>query len=196
MKFPILQSGFLGLNDVGLVRSEPIDNDKFVRAVELGKPADAAGNVFFYNKDVEALYSRFANDHRLIRQFEFREELFKLAKIVFGNQSFATWVTVQLQSPHLTATHRRFINDTMEYIYSGDREVSCENWMGLIYPRDATAADAKTAILVKDYFAGSCPKLPNGFIDLIAQWTQHTYGTTDLLHFLAIVFSKRSSTTV
>ena len=196
MKYPILQSGFLGVNDIGLVRSEPIDNDSFVRAVELGKPVDTAGNAFFYNKDIEALYSRFANDHRLIRQFEFREELFKLAKLVFGNYNLDVWFTLQTQSPQLTATHRRFLNDTMEYIYSGNREVSSENWMGLIYPRDATAADAKTEVLTKDYFSGNCPKLPRGFIDLIAQWVSHTYGVTDLLNFLAIVFSKRSSTTV
>ena len=196
MKLPILQSGFIGLTDAGLVRSEPIDDDNFVRAAELGKPIDSAGNVFFYNKDIEALYSRYANEHRLIRQFEFREELLKLAKTVFANQNVDTWFTLQLQSPYLTSTHRRFLNDTMAYIFSGQREVSCENWMGLIYPRDATITDAKTELMVRDYFGGNCPKLPRGFIDLIAQWTQHPYGFTDLLNFLAIVFSKRSSTTV
>lgn len=196
MKFPILQSGFLALNELGLVRSEPINEDSFVRAIELGKPTDPAGNVFFYNKDVQLLYERFINDHKVIRQFEFREELFKLTKMLLGGHSFPYWVTLQLQSPYLTATHRRFLNDTMRYIFTGEREVSCENWMGLIYSRTAIAEDAKTELMIKEYFSGPRPKLSSGFIDLIAQWTQHSYGVNDLLHFLAIVFSKQSATTV
>ena len=198
MKLPILQSGFLGLNEEGLVRSEALTQSKIFRSIELGKPIDEAGNAFFYNKDIEALYQRYNNDHRLLKQFEFREELLKLSKVAFGTFNLETWFSIQLKSPNLTATHRRFLNDTLLFIYEGRREVNIETWMGLIYPRTATSSDAKTDLELKDYFIqnNGWSKISSKLPEAIAQWTSKANGFYDLMVFLTIVFSKQSSMTL
>lgn len=196
MKCPILQSGFLSSHQEGLVNTEPLSEDQFIRAVELGKPVDTKGNSYFYNKDIDALYKRYSNEHRLLNEFDFREAIYFLAKTAFGGSNIEAWFSLQLDSPYLTTTHRRFLNDTMAFIFTGQRSVSCENWMGLIYPKLSTTKDKAVEVLIGDYFGGDTPKLPIGFIDLIARWTQQPGGVLDLLCFLTIVFSKHSSTTV
>lgn len=198
MKLPILQSGFLGLNEEGLVRSEAVTQSKVFRSIELGKPIDEAGNTFFYNKDIEDLYQRYNNDHRLLKQFQFREELLKLSKVAFGTFNLETWFSIQLKSPCLTATHRRFLNDTLLFIYDGKREVNIETWMGLIYPRTATSTDLKTDVEIKEYFftRSDWSKISSKLPEAIAQWTSKTNGFYDLLIFLTIVFSKHSSMTL
>lgn len=196
MKCPILQSGFLSSHEEGLINSEQITEDRFIRAIELGKPVDTKGNAYFYNKDIDNIFNRYANEHRLLSDFDFREAIYFLAKTAFGTSDIEGWFTLQLESPYLTTIHRRFLNDTMEFIFSGNRSVGCENWLGLIYPRSCTTVDSKTEVLIKDYFGGDTPKLPRNFINLIAQWTQQKNGVLDLLYFLTIVFSKRSANIV
>ena len=198
MKLPILQSGFLSLNEEGLVRSEPIGQKQIFRSIELGKPVDDAGNAFFYNKDIEALYQRYNNDHRLLKQFAFREELLKLAKVAFSTFNLEVWFSAQLNSPSLTATHRRFLNDTLRFIETGTREVNIETWMGLIYPRTATTADTKTEVAIKYYFGKDheYSRVSNQLPEAIGQWTMRSEGMYDLLIFLTIVFSKHTTMTI
>ena len=125
--------------------------------------------------------------------------MLKLSKVAFGTFNLETWFSAQLRSPMLTATHRRFLNDTMGFICTGSREVSIETWMGLIYPRTATTADAKTDVALMEYFGKSIngyAKISDNLPAAIAAWTAQPEGMYDLLMFLTIVFSKHSALTL
>lgn len=193
-KVAVLQSGFLSLSDVGLVQTEPLQEDKVIRSLQLGKPVDNNGNAFFYSKDIEELFKLYNSDHRVMASFSFRENFLAATKVAFGTPSFLGWATIQQNSPYLTTIHRKFLNDTFNFISTGRREVNIESWMGLVNPREATAMDKQIPVELSSYFssANGTPALPEKLSALIAQWTGQTNGFNDLMFFMALVFSKQT----
>jgi hypothetical protein len=191
-RLPILQSGFLSLTDVGLAKSEPLPDSAVIRSYELGKPMDSSGNAFFYNKDVQAMFDQFNVDDRVIKSFEFRENALRVIKAAFATKSFSEWVTAQMESPFLTTMHRRFLNDTLDFISNGRREVASESWLGLIFPREITQSDQALDVQIGKYFRQpySQDTIPSDLTNVIANWTSREGGFQDL------IYSKQSSMTI
>lgn len=197
MRLSVLQSGFVSFEGESLIQSEPIPDTQVLRLMGLGKTVDASGNAFFYNRDVQVVFEKLMADHRLMKSFEFREELLKTGIKAFGNTSAYAWFKQQENSPYMTAIHRKFINDTMNFIQTGERSVSVESWLGLLYPKQATAKDAETVLEIDKNFIVRdnelcCNRLPQKLTRLIAMWTGQDGGFYDFAYFLGIVFSKEA----
>ncbi len=191
MKLPVLQSGFISLTEESLVQSEPVADTQVLRLMGLGKNVDASGNAFFYNRDVQNLFTKFNQDARLMRQFDFREDMLKVAIQAFGTNSALEWFAAQAKSPFLTSIHRQFLNDTLSFISTGKRAVSIESWLGLLSPREATAKDAETVLETNRYFVkNDFERIPHKLTATLSNWTGQANGFLDLMYFLGIVFSK------
>ena len=194
MRLSVLQSGFVSFEGESLIQSEPIPDTQVLRLMGLGKTVDASGNAFFYNRDVQVVFEKLMADHRLMKSFEFREELLKTGIRAFNTLNAYQWFKLQNSSPYLTSIHRKFLNDTLTFIHTGERNISVESWLGLLSPKQATAKDSETPLLIEEMFVprgtGVSNCLPQKLTRLIAQWTGQDNGFTDFTYFLGIVFSK------
>ena len=86
-----------------------------------------------YDIDVSRLY----DDQTLIspysHTFEFKEEVFKKAMIVFGTRTLNDWVEVQSKIPGTSKTHLSFIEDTVKHVLFGDeRRMYVSIWKDML----------------------------------------------------------------
>lgn len=192
--YPVLQSGFLATSEKGLTKTPQPAEEKIIKAIELGKPFDANGNPFFYDADLETLFNDFNNDHRKVKSFEFREQFLVAFKKAIGCYNFREWLFLQEESPYLTQMHRRFLNDTLNFIFSGERDINIESWMGLVYPRVAAQSDMSVKVLSDTWQREILETMSLGTV--IAHWTSQSNGWNDLICFAGIVFTMQTSKAV
>ncbi len=192
--YPILQSGFLAKSEVGLTKISQPEEEKIIKAIELGKPFDTNGNPFFFNAELDKLCVEYEHDNRIVRNFDFREKILLQAKNAMPFGKFSDWLLFQEESPYLSKLHRRFINDTIKFILRGERELGIESWAGLIYPTLKQLSDVgevynqDTEFFIRDID----PDLGR----VMAMWTSHSNGWHDLIMFLDIVFTAKTSRTL
>jgi hypothetical protein len=174
--------------------------------MNLAKADRRTNNPFHLHREADSIFKAYEDNATLLRDFDFRQRLLGATKRAFGEKSFYHWCEMQRHSPYLTTMHRRFIYDTLNYIYTGQRSVSIESWMNLIEARDITDVDARMAYEPSGYFmlkhqdsmrASSLrpQALSPDLIGIIKEWVVHHDGFKDLLHTLYIVFGRQSEYT-
>lgn len=191
-RFPILQSGFVNLTAVGLTKPKPpaptLSDDILMKTYLI--PV----NKFFFSEKINDLYRKWMSDHKVMGDFDFREDVIKTFKQLVGTSDFGRWVEFQSRKPSLGYSHVRFLQSTLNYIYSGEaRDVSIEQWVGLI------DADTSTVIVEFDddpWFGsedGSVPaRLPRNIDRIIQAWLSIPNGFIDFLTFVFIVYGQRT----
>lgn len=201
-QYVILQSGYLSFPLPDLVRSYPTQDKTALQLMNLAKADRRTNNPFHFHREVESIFKGYEDSTQLLRDFEFRQRILTAAKRVFGDRSFYQWCALQQHSPYLTTMHRRFIYDTLNYLYTGQREVSIESWMNLVEARDITDIDARMPYQPDGYFdlkhqeslvaSSSRPRiLPPDLLPILQRWATHVDGYKDMLYTLYIVFGKQ-----
>jgi hypothetical protein len=194
--YAILQSGFLAFPSPELLKKNPINEAEIMSAVKLGKQVPPPQNPFFFNEQVESLFERYSSDHRLLREFEFREDVLRIAKYAFMNPMVSKWFQLQLESPFLTTMHRRFLLDTFKFIEGNHREIQIENWMNLIIKKDITPVDKETKVNLDEYFISDVP-MSRGWHSpkishFLSEWVAAENGHHDLIYSLKIIFGRHA----
>jgi hypothetical protein len=170
--------------------------------MNLAKADRRTNNPFHHHREVDSIFKAYEDTAMLLRDFDFRQRVLSVAKRAFGEKSLHHWCELQRHSPYLTTMHRRFIYDTLGYIYSGRREVSVDSWMNLIEARDITDVDTRVVYDPSGYFnlkhndsmrASSLrpQEVPPDLNGAICSWVSQTDGFKDLVYTLYIIFGKQ-----
>ena len=181
--------GFLGF-DIGLpVETKGGSLDNLLTSVRLNKEIDESRRVIS-NSKVEAMWIQVINGERFVESFDFRERIILLALHAFGTENFLMWCRLQESSPYLTDMHKRFLNDTFNFIDGGNRSVNIVSWQHLITPRKLTSADAKPDLKTDQFFHISSTYTPSdtSVMSIITKWVGRPDGFHDLLGTLHILF--------
>lgn len=186
--------GFLGF-DIGLPAEDKSTNmAQLLQAVRLNKTISPRNRIVISNHQVENVWKQFKTGDRFIASLGFREQILKIALEAFGTRSFLDWCILQEGNPYMTEMHKRFMNDTFNFIRTGRRSVNILSWMNLISVRELNSHDEDPSYNYQEYFGLSLPIQFRRETDLsstIASWVSHPGGFDDLVGTLHIFFGDK-----
>ncbi len=190
----ILHSGFVTTDSSKLLRSTI--EDKGIRKMviqpsSLGEDPDS-----YYDSEVTGIFNQWRKDEDLIRNFEFRETLLKVALRAFDDQSFGRWIELQHAQGGVGYLHRRFIKEVVGRIFS-DQAKTMDNYQ---YYRLLSREPFSTkfpdtnvsSVLSTDYLDTFIKSGQGSFLpDVLTEWTKDTDGVVDLICTLNVIFGRR-----
>lgn len=116
--------------------------------------------------------------------WSYRRLVFPLAMMLFGN--FIKFVQNQKENPFLYGYNYEFLTDTLQFIETGHRKVSVQNWIDLLtersQPRDDYRVRPRLNLTTFIQVVGS--DTPS----IIAKWCSHHGGFEDMVMTLNIMF--------
>lgn len=183
--------GFLGY-DIGLpVQRETTDIVKVMSSLRYNKPNISRERTVISNQEIETLHNQVLLGNGSLKSMEFREKILQVALGAFGTKSFFDWCETQQTSPYFTDLHRRFLNDTFDFIVNGRRSMNVTTWAQIIRPRAESAEDRKVDYNYKSFFKldqSALFRRSFGVAGAVACWTSHPGGYSDLISSLNILF--------
>lgn len=191
----LLQSGYVAPASDLFIYNSGVEGD-VVGAIKTGvdvTPSDSAG---YYSPVVSELFQDMRTKNLVLKDFDFRERVYKAAITHFGtNLEFFKY---QVDSEYLSATHRLLLLDTLKNrLVNGTRMYSIDTWSNVIvrsqkYPKDTTLATS-IADAIKYLKDSGMDVINNKFSsDVIQVWVSEPDGVMDLLTTLNICFGKRA----
>ena len=191
-RYPVLQSGFISLTEIGMTKPERVDQS--FSATILGKDTTNAMDDYFYSREVEILMTEWKNDPKVFKPFEFRERIVKTAVKCFGTPSFRHWVELQYYKPSLGRLHKEMLLDTVNFVVLGEpRKVECFQWSRLLFPETGYSHDFADvqSVLTSDIAKHTRYGNLADILPFIHAWVAHPNGYVDLLKTLHAVFGRR-----
>lgn len=183
--------GFLGF-DIGLpVQDRTKDINNLLEAVRLNKPINDKSDFVISNKDIESLWTQYKTGDRFIASFGFREQILKTAIEAFGTDSFYDFCKIQTQSPYFTDMHKRFLNDTFNFILTGRRTLNIFSWMKLIEFKIPQSSEEQVEYNIGEFFNLNKPltfRRDPSILNAIQCWVSNANGFDDMLGTLHIFF--------
>lgn len=144
--------------------------------------------------NVGKLFSKLIRAEASINSHSFRERIFKEAFKLFGGNHFYFWYHAQKASPILSDYHKRFLEDTINYLSTGKRELSVQSWdslLSLTTDVNEYGTDSRNVIdFFNDRVDGEGIKTPTNrtTVDVLQLWWSKPAGVSDLLYTLHILF--------
>lgn len=189
LRFPILQSGFVSLNEEGLTK--PDMTTPTIRDDILLKEYRTKADKYFYSKAITELFHQWRSNPSLIREMDFREQVLIQAFKLFKTDKLTTWIRAQNEKPSLSNIHNVFLLETIKFA-SGIEKRSLENvqWISLIDYSDRAQA---VRVDMDDYFREDSGHLyvPMKMDRFIQSWVSQVNGFEDLLISLYVIFGDR-----
>lgn len=187
--------GFMGFN-IGLpTQNKSVDLSKIMDSIRLNIPVGNVGKPSISNTQVEANWRAILTGDRYIRSFSFQEQIMISALQAFGTDSFLNWCTLQATNPYFTDMHKRFMNDTFNFIKRGQRAVNIQQWMSIISVRQPNKSDASTPYNYADFF-GLSERLEwrrsEKLLNALQDWVSRPNGHADLAGTLHILFGENT----
>jgi len=185
----IYPRGFAGF-DIGLpVRIIKPSNNAIFKSILHNTSGVRENKNVISNTDVEALWKGLCSGNKFISNEKFRESILVAALTSFGTNDFYEWVTLQTKNQYLGNEHIRFINDTFNFIKTGQRSLNILMWLQLLAgSSDPSASSVKINL---EYFGTNKPlhRKENANIkDTIIKWVSQPNGFEDLLGTMHILF--------
>ena len=184
LKYPILQSGFLGLSETGLKKQIP-QPSTFADTI-LFRDCDTEYDNLFYSSDVTKLFKRFQSNPRDIRSVDFQHEILEQAMKRFG-VSIIDWIDFQSNKPGFSETHKQFLSRMTAWM-AADTDIpeytDALRWIGFLGPGQGHNVQAGV---------GNMPGI-GGMTDVptaITNWVSKVGGYESLLVHLYVIFGKR-----
>jgi hypothetical protein len=147
------------------------------------------------NHEVQYLYEKLHKELQPLKTAVFRKEIILVAATAFGTINFYSWCIMQLKSPNFGKLHSDFIDDTLNYIKTGERRMSLEAWVNLLNRKETdTSIDNVNALSVtaRSFFK---PEYSNSMENMLLQdiltlWVSHPNGFEDLVYSMHVFFGK------
>ncbi len=207
-KFAILQSGFVTRDLDRIEKSEDTSID--FRSLILNKAYYKDDSKYFYYPIVNNLYKQYNENNNLLSNFNFKENIIKVAYQVFGNISFLEWLELQKKYALVTSIHKSFISETLQYLYLGkDRYTSVSQWINLLnVPVNKSDVDILSCLSEERQSNGSLLyfyttnlnekydityQVNKDFTNTLSQWLAKTDGYLDLLFTMYAIFGDKVS---
>lgn len=189
LRFPILQSGFVSLNEQGLTK--PDMTAPTIRDDILLKEYRTKADKYFYSKAITELFHQWRSNSSLIREMDFREQVLIQAFKLFKTDKLTTWIRAQNEKPSLSNIHNVFLLETIKFA-AGIEKRSLENvqWISLIDYSDRAQA---VRVDMDDYFHEDSKHcyVPIKMDRFIQSWVSQVNGFEDLLISLYVIFGDR-----
>ena len=190
----ILHSGFVTTDSSKLLRSTI--EDKGIRKMviqpsSLGEDPDS-----YYDSEVTGIFNQWRKDEDLIRNFEFRETLLKVALRAFDDQSFGRWIELQHAQGGVGYLHRRFIKEMVGRIFSEQAKTMDNYQYYRLLSREPFSTKFPdtnvSSVLSTDYLDTFIKSGQGSFMpDVLTEWTKDTDGVVDLICTLNVIFGRR-----
>lgn len=185
MKYPLLQSGFLGLSTAGLTQQKP-EAPTFADTILFANRNHEFDDLF-YSEDVSKLFGEWQANPHVIQKGEFQHRILEQAMNRFG-PSILEWMDFQSNKPAFSQTHKQFLVTMSEWMSSSFEQPSLSSsmlrWVGILGPGQGQTI----AMNLNDLPAASdMGVLPNAIIN----WVSKPAGYESLLVNLYVIFGKR-----
>lgn len=190
----ILHSGFVTTDSSKLLRSTI--EDKGIRKMVIQPNSMGEDPDSYYDSEVTNVFNQWRKDEDLVRNFEFRETLLKVALRAFDDQSFGRWIELQHAQGGVGYLHRRFIKEMVGRIFS-DQAKTMDNYQYYRLlsrePFSTKFPDTNsTSVFSTDYLDTFIKSGQGSFLpDVLTEWTKDMDGVTDLICTLNVIFGRR-----
>jgi hypothetical protein len=186
--------GFIGF-DIGLpADNRSMDLTKLLQAVRHNQTIVRPSKPVISNGEIENLWKQYKTGDRFIKSFAFREKILIAAMQAMGTKSFLEWCLLQNSNPYFTEMHKRFMNDTFNFIETGKRSVNVLSWMNLVVAKQANSKDQEMVFQYPKFFGLQQPiqyRNDQKFISTLAKWTSQPNGFDDLVGTMHIFFGDK-----
>lgn len=152
----------------------------------------------YYDVEVDRLTKRYFNDPALIKSASFREEVLVKAKQLFFESDISFWFQMQMKFSTVTHTHRRYLQETVDYVTIGKpRTMSNTNYRriltGNIAGFDRVQQDADKMFNRGEFMGSETSDWIKGCetVTFLRYWTDCLDGVADLLEWLNVVYGPR-----
>jgi hypothetical protein len=184
--------GFIGF-DTGLItdKTSGVNMDDWVKSIKLNKPIMQEVSPYKGIPQVDSIWKEYETGVNFITAFDFRERILKLAFVAFGTLSFYDWCNLQNKNIYFTALHKKFLNDTFNFICSGKRSVANTTWQSLLSMKEANSKDSETIFELNEFFRINGPdtyRRSFRLSDAVNQWVMQENGFEDLLMTIHLLF--------
>lgn len=192
-KYPILQSGFINFTDENL--KTPVKYNDLVISNVLSKDYRSPSNRYFYSAEISELYNLWCGNPNCLKDFDIREQLLHITKLLFGQHSFFKWLRLQTEHADLSDLHKTFLIETLEYLVGQPRRLETAQWIKLL---EKAIKSEGVKINIERFFdkelyhsVDPLSLLPSTLIDILVIWTSKPRGFEDLLLTLYVIFGNR-----
>lgn len=127
-----------------------------------------------------------------VKTFEFQERVLRCASAAFGCQTLYAWLQAQKQSNHYDDYHALWIDETLQFVYSGaKREFSVANWVALLDSKQAAVGKQDSKVVSNLFFDAT--RLGTGYLmsAFLVDWLKQPGGMGDLTSSLYVLFGPR-----
>lgn len=192
IKLKTYPSGFLGISDVP--QSQSKDLTMAVKQL-FNRSYIQKSNPYTASLEVLELWSTLLSDAEAYKTFEFNERILKCALTMFGDLNVLDWIRAQWQSPDYGSNHARWIDETIDFIFTGKRrEISTNGWCAILTAGENDTGEHTFSPTVKKTlmaggllgFKGNIP-----MSQLIVIWVRQKNGITDLINSLNVLYGVR-----
>lgn len=189
----IYPRGFVGFG-TGVAKDQPNPAAflQAVRASEFNRPAPREASAYDSNPVIDALWREYVGGNGRTSSFEFRERILVAALSAFGTTSFYDWCVLQATNPFFSAMHKRFLNDTFQFIDTGKRSMGITTWLNIVRIDSSNVPTGDEGYNIKQFFRqdekNTMLQRSSSMDEMIASWTSQEGGFEDLLGTLMILF--------
>lgn len=150
------------------------------------------------NRAVDKLYGQYINRAVLTTAVEFRRQVLATALHAFGTRNFEVWFSSQRQSPKVGRTHLDFLEDTIQFIWSGRRNMDVNTWLAILEAEDVGDRSGAYSELVNEFFGIRSYGLERvernrDMVDVIQGWCSQSGGIEDMLCTLHVLFGNATT---
>lgn len=181
--------GFYGY-DIGLpVQTQNTDLKKIMSSIRYNGNIESKRAVIS-NQALESLYQKLFTGPGT-KSMDFREAALITALSCFGTNNFYYWCQLQNNNPYFTDMHKRFLNDTFNFIRTGQRQVNINAWDALVTIKRANVIDQATKFEYEKFFNSAAAAIFNratGVKQTVQSWVSQPGGFDDMIRSLRIVF--------
>lgn len=185
LRYPILQSGFLGLSSVGLTKELP-KAPTFSDTILFTDINHEYDNLH-YSEDITTLFNDWQSNFQVMKKFQFKERILEQAMKRFG-PSISEWLAFQSNKPSFTNTHKQFLGIMAPWmencLTSPGNPSEAIKWIGLIGPSQGNNVNFNVYDFISQNTSLVTPVT-------LCNWVSKEGGYESLLVFLYIVFGKR-----
>lgn len=144
------------------------------------------------NHNIEHISSKFLKQSMAILDPEFREKVLMVALGAFGTQDFRQWINAQHEAGTTGELHICFLQDTLNFIQYGRRDLSVTGWLPMLTLSDVGSNVTPMSEETKKFFIDpeTGRERNASLVDVLQRWCSQDGGFEDLIQTLHVLFGE------
>jgi hypothetical protein len=193
-KYSLYPNGFLGRHREAKINKEPPSASFTMISAVMEVDFESGDKEIVANPSVDELYKQLIRNDLCVHSFAYHQRVAKVALNIFGTRLFDEWCLVQLKSQGIDQTRLDFIDDCINLLYTGKRNVQLSMWESIIDGVQDRKYDMTPTPAMVNYFnlrKAMQPSSPRYMHEVIGIWMSMPNGTYDLVRSLHVLFGER-----